>query len=87
MNDIIFSPTALKQYMSWQVEDKAVLLRINTLIKDICRNGLMSGLGKPEILKGRKAYSRRIDEKNRLVYTSDEKQNLKIISCKGHYEN
>jgi toxin YoeB len=87
MNDIVFSPTALKQYMLWQAEDRATLQRINMLIKDICRNGLMSGVGKPEVLKGLKAYSRRIDEKNRLVYASDEKQNLRIISCKGHYEN
>jgi toxin YoeB len=87
MNDIIFSPTALKQYMLWQTEDRATLQRINMLIKDICRNGLMKGVGKPEALKGLKAYSRRIDEKNRLVYVGDEKQNLRIISCKGHYES
>lgn len=50
------------------------------------RNGAMQGLGKPEALKNRPAYSRRIDEKNRLVYTIDELQNIKILSCKGHYE-
>ncbi|MDR1430477.1 MAG: type II toxin-antitoxin system YoeB family toxin, partial [Spirochaetaceae bacterium] len=39
----------------------------------------------PEFLKYEKAYSRRIDDANRLVYTGDEKQNLHIIACKGHY--
>jgi toxin YoeB len=47
----------------------------------------MTGIGKLEALKARKAYSRRIDEYNRLVYTCGENQNLKILSCKGHYED
>ena len=34
-----------------------------------------------------KAWSRRIDHENRLVYNFDAQQNLLIISCKGHYED
>lgn len=86
MDDVTFSPTAWKQYLAWQLEDKKIARRINELIKDILRNGLMQGIGKPEPLKGRKAYSRRITETHRLVYIGDEKQNLRILSCKGHYE-
>ena len=59
--------------------------KINDLISDIQRNGLITGIGNPEPLKHIKGYSRRIDEANRLIYTSDENQNLRIISCKGHY--
>ena len=58
---------------------------MNDLVFDIQRNGLIKGIGKPEVLKHLKAYSRRIDDDNRLIYTVDEKQNLRIISCKGHY--
>jgi len=49
----------------------------------------MEGIGKPELLKHDKSglYSRRIDEANRLIYGIDESQNIKIISCKGHYED
>ena len=47
----------------------------------------MKGIGKLESLKYREGYSRRIDECNRLIYEIDELQNIKIISCKGHYEN
>lgn len=61
--------------------------KINTLIKDIERNGISDGIGKPEPLKYRKAWSRRIDHENRLVYNVDSNQNLMIISCKGHYED
>ena len=32
-----------------------------------------NGIGKPEALKYRKGFSRRIDETNRLVYAIDEK--------------
>ncbi|MCL2175881.1 MAG: hypothetical protein FWB73_07535 [Treponema sp.] len=26
-----------------------------------------------------------MDELNRLIYSGDENQNLRILSCKGHY--
>ena len=81
---VIFTENALEEYISWQTEDKKTLRRINQLIKDIQRNGLLVGIGKPEALKGRKALSR-IDEENRLVYFADDRQNLILLSCKGHY--
>ena len=84
---VVFTENALEEYISWQTEDKKTLRRINQLIKDIQRNGLLVGIGKPEALKGRKAFSRRIDDENRLVYFADDKQNLILLSCKGHYIN
>ena len=84
---VTFSETALDQYISWQTEDKKTLQRINALIRDIQRNGFLKGIGKPEVLKGRKECSRRIDGSNRLVYTGDPEKNLVIVSCRGHYED
>ena len=72
-------------YLYWQSQDKKTLKRINELIKDIERNGALNGIGKPEALKDRKGFSRRIDETNRLVYAIDENGVLWIISCRGHY--
>ena len=72
-------------YLHWQSQDKKTLKRINELIKDIERNGALNGIGKPEALKYRKGFSRRIDETNRLVYAIDENGVLWIISCRGHY--
>ena len=83
----IWSDLAWDEYLQWQMLDKKTLKRINALIKDIERNGLSEGIGKPEPLKYRKAWSRRIDHENRLVYNFDAQQNLLIISCKGHYED
>ena len=86
-NDVTFAKTALQDYMEWQTTDKKVAVRINALIKDIQRNGLMNGIGKPEALKTYKAYSRRINEYHRLICEADENQSLRIVSCKGHYED
>lgn len=86
MNDFTFTKDAFAQYMYWQTQDKKTLKKINDLLEDIRRNGALNGLGKPEALKNRDGYSRRIDQENRLVYVIDELQNIKIIACKGHYE-
>ena len=85
MNDFTFTQTAFTDYLYWQTQDRKTLKKINTLSADIQRNGVMQGTGKPEPLKYRPGYSRRIDEQNRLVYDIDEMQNIRIISCRGHY--
>ena len=85
--NVTFTPKALKQYMDWQTEDKRTLKKINELVTDIQRNGFMKDLGKPEVLKHRKGYSREIDDANRLEYGGDSDRNLVIFSCKGHYED
>jgi len=84
---VTFEEHALEEYIAWQSEDNKTLKRINELIRSIQRDGFVKGIGKPEPLKGRKEISRRIDETNRLVYFGDEKQNLVIVSCKGHYKD
>lgn len=66
----IWSDEAWADYLYWQTQDKKTLRRINTLIKDIERNGPMNGIGEPEALKENLQgfFSRRINEKDRLVY-------------------
>ena len=81
----LWADRAWDEYLYWQTQDRKTLKRINELVKDIERNGLSEGIGKPEPLKYRKAWSRRIDEDNRLVYNIKD-GNLWIIACKGHYE-
>ncbi|MDE6971416.1 MAG: Txe/YoeB family addiction module toxin [Eubacterium sp.] len=86
MNDLTFTDRGFADYVYWQFQDKKTIKRINNLLDDIKRNGVMQGIGKPEALKYRPGYSRRIDDVNRLVYDIDELQNIKIISCRGHYD-
>lgn len=63
------------------------LKRINDLLKDIERNGLLKGIGKPEQLQHTGAISRRIDQFNRLVYSVNDAGNAVILSCRGHYDD
>ena len=71
--------------MYWQTQDKKTLKRINALLKDIDRNGY-EGIGKPEPLTGNWSgyWSRRIDEKNRLVYRIVD-ETIRIAQCRTHY--
>lgn len=55
------------------------------LLKDIERNG-NDGIGKPESLKYRKGWSKRIDDCNRLVHDLEDGL-IEIIQCKGHYDD
>ena len=81
----IWSDEAWDDYLYWQTQDKKTLKRINKLIKDIER-GSFDSIGKPEPLKYRSGWSRRIDDDNRLVYDIHGDQ-LEIVSCRGHYED
>ena len=83
---IVFSKNAWEDYTSWLQIDKKMLTKINDLIKDIQRNP-HSGIGKPEPLKYDLAgyWSRRIDQEHRLVYQVID-NDIRIISCKYHYD-
>lgn len=62
----LWSDRAWDDYLYWQFQDKKILKKINELVKDIERNGLSEGIGKPEPLKYKNVWSRRIDKENRL---------------------
>jgi toxin YoeB len=83
--NIIFSPEAWADYLYWQTEDKKTLKRINKLLQELHREGAVRGMGKAERLRHADGMSKRIDDKNRLVYTV-EGESLVVLSCRGHYE-
>ncbi|QCX46368.1 Txe/YoeB family addiction module toxin [Arcanobacterium haemolyticum] len=72
--------------MWWQTQDRKTLKRINSLIKDIERGSMYEGIGKPEPLRGESSgfWSRRIDDKNRLVYRVHD-GHIEIASCRSRY--
>jgi toxin YoeB len=76
---------AWEDYVEWQTKDKKLLKRINLIIKEMERTPY-EGIGKPEPLKGDLAgyWSRRIDDRNRIVYKVENEQ-LIIIQCGTHY--
>ena len=81
----LWSDEAWEECLDWQKADKKILIKINDLIKSIERDGPMKGLGKPEPLRYRKGFSRRINDEHRLTYDVEDGI-LYVYSCKGHYE-
>ena len=81
----VWSDDAWEEYIAWQMQDKKTLKRINLLLKDVERHPF-EGLGKPEPLRGELSgfWSRRIDEKNRLVYRVLN-DTIEIVQCRTHY--
>lgn len=80
---------AWEDYVYWETQDKKTLKHIHKLLKNIDCNG-NEGIGKPEPLSSNLHgyWSRRIDDKNRLVYRIDERENMvKIVQCGSHYRD
>ena len=82
---IKFSSNGWDDYLHWQSADKTILKRINRLIAEIMREPF-EGIGKPEPLKHQLSgfWSRRIDDRHRLVYAI-ENDTLLIAQCRDHY--
>ena len=81
-----FTDDAWDDYLYWQQTDKAVLKRINQLIKDMQRHPF-EGLGKAEALRHHLAgyYSRRINHEHRIVYKADD-SGIWLIALRYHYQ-
>ncbi|MGR8997912.1 MAG: Txe/YoeB family addiction module toxin [Gammaproteobacteria bacterium] len=82
---LTFSSIAWDNYLYWQKTDKAILKRINTLIREIQRDPF-DGIGKPEPLKHSLSgyWSRRINDEHRIVYKATD-DNLLIAQLRYHY--
>jgi toxin YoeB len=85
MKNLTFEGDTLLELLSWARENPKIHQKIGALILDVSRNPFR-GLGELEPLKYiyQGCWSRRIDDKHRLVYrVSDEA--IRIVSCKYHY--
>lgn len=74
-----------------KLKNRSVLIKkIDKFLDEIEKHPAI-GIGKPEHLKGyreRLVYSRRIDQKHRLVYEIfEEEKVVKVISAYGHYDD
>jgi toxin YoeB len=87
VSKIIFSEDAWDEYLYWQTQDKKTLRKINKLLKALQREPF-TGIGAPEPLSGSLTgkWSRRINDKDRLVYEIQE-EDILVIQCKDHYED
>ncbi len=83
--NLSFAPQAWADYIHWQETDLKIVERINGPLQDITRHPF-AGIGKPEPLKHRWQgfWSRRIDQRHRLVYRATTDAIL-IAQCRYHY--
>ena len=84
---LVWFEEAWDDYLSWQLQDKKTIKRINQLIQDSVRSGYR-GIGKPEPLKGDLSgfWSKRIDDVNRFIFRLSDDGSLEILSCRSHYD-
>ena len=83
---LIFVDESWEDYLYWQKNDKKLVKRINSLIKDISRSPF-TGIGKPEPLKHKYKgfWSRRINDEHRLIYRVQNDE-IWIVKCRFHYD-
>lgn len=87
MARLTFSENGWDEYIYWQSQDLKTLKKINKLLKEVQRTPF-KGSGKPEPLKkaGPNTWSRRINQKDRLVYEVYD-DGIEILQCVGHYDD
>jgi len=85
---VTISETAKQQLAKhYKSGDKPLIKRIERIFEELSEHPFI-GIGKPEQLKHEFSglWSRRLDEKNRLVYeVIEEIVTVFILSAKGHY--
>ncbi|UPG87999.1 Txe/YoeB family addiction module toxin [Luteibacter aegosomaticola] len=80
---LTFTSKGWADYASW-ADDRKMLARVNLLIRE-CLRTPTEGLAKPKPMRGdlAGAWSRRIDERHRLVYLFTDHE-LEVIACRLH---
>jgi len=83
---LVWTSEGWEDYLCWQSQDCKTLRRINQLLADVLRDDPFEGMGKPEPLRHALAgaWSRRIDEANRLVYLADDAR-VTVLQARYHY--
>ena len=87
MRSLIFEGKTWLTYEQLREKDKKLHKALCKILKEMLRADPTSGLGKPEPLKHNLSglWSKRISQKDRLIYKFDDK-NVYIFAIGGHYD-
>lgn len=88
MKSLVFEGNTWEKYEQLRERDKRLHNALCKLLKEMLRSDDLSvGLGKPEPLKHNLSglWSRRISQKDRLIYRFDE-NSIYIFAIGGHYD-
>ena len=88
MRSLVFEGQTWEVYETLRQQDKKLHKVLCKLLKEMLRGDPSAGLGKPEQLRHNLAgfWSRRISQKDRLIYQFDDKS-LYIFAIGGHYSD
>lgn len=87
MKSLVFEGNTWAIYEELRLKDKKLHKILCRQLKEMLRSDPSRGTGKPEPLKHnlKDLWSRRISQKDRLIYRYDEK-NIYIFAIGGHYD-
>ncbi|MCD2448881.1 Txe/YoeB family addiction module toxin [Methylicorpusculum oleiharenae] len=88
MRSLVFEGRTWETYEELRDKDKKLHKALCILLKEMLRDDPSKGLGKPEQLRHNLTglWSRRVSQKDRLIYKFDEKS-IYIFAVGGHYED
>lgn len=88
MRSLVFEGKTWEVYEALRQKDKKQHEQLCRILKEMLRNNPSEGLGKPEPLKHNLTglWSRRLSQKDRLVYRFDE-HSIFIFAIGGHYDD
>jgi toxin YoeB len=87
MRSLVFEGNTWSTYEQLREKDKKLHKALCKLLPEMLRSDPSSGLGKPEPLKHNLSglWSKRISQKDRLIYKFDDRY-IYIFAIGGHYE-
>lgn len=87
MRSIIFEGDTWRRYEELREKDKRLHKNLCKILKEMQRGDPAKGIGKPEAIRHSLSglWSRRISQKDRLIYSFDEKA-VYIFAIGGHYD-
>lgn len=89
MRSLVFEGSTWETYETLREKDKILHKNLRKILKQLLRDeNPAEGYGKPEKLKHSLAglWSRRISQKERLIYTFDD-ESIHIFAIGGHYDD
>ncbi len=88
MRSLVFEGKTWEVYEQLREQNKKQHQQLCKILKEMLRNDPTQGLGKPEPLKHQFSglWSRRLSQKDRLVYRFDD-NSIFVFAIGGHYED
>ncbi len=87
MRSLVFEGNTWAAYEELRLKDKRLHKTLCAILKEMLRGEPSLGLGKPEALRHKLSgfWSRRLSQKDRVIYKYDDKY-IYIFAIGGHYD-